>query len=72
MNAKELRRAKIKLAASEQKLAELKREVEREEREVAHMTKWVEEQRAAGRPEHELTWGNCVKETGIWKPNPVN
>jgi hypothetical protein len=29
------------------------------------MVAWVERERAKGRPEAELTWGNCVKETGI-------
>jgi hypothetical protein len=28
------------------------------------MTLWVERERAKGRPEEELIWDNCVKETG--------
>jgi len=32
---------------------------------------WIAEQRAAGRPEAELTWGNCVHESGIWLPDPA-
>jgi hypothetical protein len=30
-----------------------------------HMLKWVEREMAKGRPEHELTWGKCVRETGV-------
>jgi hypothetical protein len=30
------------------------------------MAGWVIEQRALGRPESELIWGNCVMETGVW------
>lgn len=33
--------------------------------EVAHMSAWIELERAKGRPESELTWGNCVRETGV-------
>jgi hypothetical protein len=32
---------------------------------VAHMKAWVMQERAKGRPESELTWGNCVRETGV-------
>lgn len=28
---------------------------------------WVVEQLSKGRPAHELTWGNCVRETGLWR-----
>jgi hypothetical protein len=31
----------------------------------ARMEPWVEQERAKGRPEHELTWGNCQRETGL-------
>jgi len=40
-------------------------EVKRQEAEARHMAAWVERERAKGRPEAELTWGNCVRETGI-------
>jgi hypothetical protein len=43
------------------------REAEIAAAEAAHMGKWVEAERAKGRPETELTWGNCVRETGILK-----
>lgn len=36
--------------------------------EVEWFGKWIDEQRALGRRESELTWGACVKESGIWKP----
>ena len=65
---RELKNAIAHRRSAEDQLAAAELEVERAERELAHMTKWVNEQRAAGRPEHELTWGNCVKETGICKP----
>jgi hypothetical protein len=32
---------------------------------VDHMTAWVEQERAKNRPETELTWGNCIRETGV-------
>jgi hypothetical protein len=35
------------------------------ERANEHMLKWVERESAKGRHEHELTWGNCVRETGV-------
>jgi len=36
--------------------------------EAEHMAAWVERERAKGRPENELTWGNCIRETGIlWR-----
>ena len=30
-----------------------------------HMMAWVTLEQAKGRPESELTWGNCVRETGV-------
>jgi hypothetical protein len=33
--------------------------------ELEHMTAWVTLERAKGRPESELTWDNCVRETGV-------
>jgi hypothetical protein len=35
------------------------------EREAQHHAAWAERERAKGRPEDELTWGNCLRETGI-------
>lgn len=31
---------------------------------------WIRRQRALGRPENELTWGNCWKELGLLRPIP--
>jgi hypothetical protein len=33
--------------------------------EVAHMGAWADLERAKGRPESNLTWGNCIHETGV-------
>lgn len=33
--------------------------------EADHMDAWAALERAKGRPEGDLTWGNCVKETGV-------
>lgn len=43
---------------------------ERAQAEYEYHCKWAEAERAKGRPENELTWGNCVRETGILRPNP--
>jgi hypothetical protein len=32
--------------------------------EAEYHRQWVEQELAQGRPEHELTWGACVQETG--------
>jgi hypothetical protein len=37
----------------------------RKTRQVAHFQEWMAKQIEAGRPLRELTWGNCIKETGI-------
>jgi hypothetical protein len=37
----------------------------RAEIELAWMGAWADAERAKGRPEGELTWGNCVVETGV-------
>jgi len=42
---------------------------ERLDREVETFKRWEEEQRKAGRPEVELTWGNCVRELGLLRMN---
>jgi hypothetical protein len=45
----------------------------RERREAEHFTRWVNAQQLAGRHPRELTWGACVRETGLWKeadPDP--
>lgn len=33
--------------------------------ELAHFQRWQNEQIASGRPTLDLTWGNCIRETGI-------
>lgn len=40
-------------------------EADRGEAEYRHHAAWADRERAKGRPESELTWGNCVRETGI-------
>ena len=47
------------------KVEKAKLEYERVRAEVEHFKKWIERERAKGRPEHELTFGNCVRETGV-------
>lgn len=37
----------------------------RKQREVAIFSRWSSEQMAGGRNYRDLTWGNCVRETGI-------
>jgi hypothetical protein len=32
---------------------------------MAAMKAWVERERAKGRSEAEMTWGNCVREIGL-------
>ena len=49
-------------------LERARRAYERSRREADHMAKWASAERAKGRPESELTWGNCVRETGILRP----
>jgi hypothetical protein len=39
-------------------------------REVELFAKWSLEQRAAGRPTLDLTWGRCVNELGILRQRP--
>jgi hypothetical protein len=36
------------------------------------MAPWAEKERAKGRPESELTFGNYLRETGVRKPDTVN
>jgi hypothetical protein len=38
---------------------------DRKTQEANHMMRWEQEQRRAGRSESELTWGNCIIETGL-------
>jgi hypothetical protein len=54
--------ARLDLATDE--VARAKREAVIAEAEAAHMTAWADRERAKGRPEAELTWGNCCAETG--------
>jgi hypothetical protein len=42
-------------------------ETRRREAEYRWFAAWVERERAKGRPEAEMTWGRCVRETGILK-----
>jgi hypothetical protein len=37
----------------------------RKAHELELMRKWVEQERAKGRSEAELTWGNCIREMGL-------
>ena len=37
----------------------------RKQWQVDHMAAWIAIERAKGRPESELTWGNCIRETGV-------
>jgi hypothetical protein len=55
--------ARLDLAGEE--VARATREAAIAEAEAELMERWVETERAKGRPEAELTWGNCVKETGV-------
>lgn len=32
---------------------------------------WVVEELTKGRPAAELTWGNCLRETGHWRPGEI-
>jgi sRNA-binding protein len=60
---KEALERRLEEAKREREAAEV--EIRREEAEVRHHEAWAERERAKGRPERELTWGNCVRETGI-------
>jgi hypothetical protein len=46
--------------------------VARDTKKAEIFLRWVEEQRKEGRPERELTLGNCVRELNIWRPNRLN
>jgi hypothetical protein len=48
-------------------IACLKMYARRMEREWKTMSKWAAAEKARGRPESELTWGNCVEELGLVK-----
>jgi hypothetical protein len=37
----------------------------RKAQQAQHFQKWAREQADAGRPDTEITWGNCVRETGL-------
>jgi len=39
----------------------------REQTESSHFAIWADEQYGAGRNPAEITWGSCVRETGLWK-----
>lgn len=66
---RDLVRLRLKALAAECIAEKCTREVDRRQAEADHHRKWAEAERAKGRPENELTWGNCVRETGIWPPN---
>jgi hypothetical protein len=62
-------------ALAEEQLVEiemLKMEAEKWRRFVALMEPWVEQERAKGRPESELTWGNCQRETGLISQDEID
>ena len=52
------------ILATREAIAKCK-EADQLDAEAALMQDWTTEQRKAGRPESELTWGNCVKERGL-------
>jgi hypothetical protein len=39
----------------------------REQNEMGHFAVWSSEELAKGRDPREVTWDNCVRETGLWK-----
>lgn len=39
----------------------------REQNEAGHFATWSAEQHEQGRDPREVTWDNCVRETGLWK-----
>jgi hypothetical protein len=41
------------------------KQADRKRREYEHFEKWAEAEEKKGRNPLELTWGNCVRETGI-------
>lgn len=64
--------ARVKFKAAEAKRAQgdAQRAVDRasrEQNEAGHFAVWAADQLAQGRPQGEVTWDNCVRETGLWK-----
>lgn len=39
----------------------------REQNEANHFAEWAADELAKGRHPREVTWDNCVRETGLWK-----
>lgn len=59
-----------KISESERAQGDLEKAVRRqsrEKREADHFSRWAVQELATGRPPREVTWDNCVRETGLWK-----
>ena len=58
---------------AQMELGHIDRETARARVEVEIHELWAEQERTKGRPENELTWGNCVRESGTrlgWYKSP--
>jgi hypothetical protein len=42
----------------------------RKVQQAQHLQQWTDQQRELGRPAADLTWGNCVRETGLLRERP--
>lgn len=59
-----------KIADSERSQADLEKAVARQardKREADHYSRWAVQELANGRAPREVTWDNCLRETGLWK-----
>lgn len=71
-NLTENQHAWVKFKAAEARRAQIdaQRAVDRasrEQNESGYFAVWAADQLAAGRPQSEVTWDTCVRETGLWK-----
>lgn len=65
-NERAILEAKITIAERERENAErATRWANRGQREAQHFTRWAFREKDKGRPALELTWGNCIRETGL-------
>lgn len=74
-NVIENKHARVKFKAAEAKRAQqdvvqAADRAAREQNELGHFSVWAADELAAGRPQSEVTWDTCVRETGLWKDVP--
>lgn len=71
-NVIENRHARVKFKAAEAKRAQgdavrATDRAAREQNEAGHFAVWAADELAKGRPQTEVTWDTCVRESGLWK-----